>query len=222
MKYCGRGMRYACSALSSGRLTKSGLRAIILNMKTILVTGFMPFGGEEMNPAWEAAVRLPEQIHGVQIHSVQIPVSYRRSWETLEAQLAQIQPSALLLIGQAGGRARITPERYARNEMRAESADSDGVVCRGEAVSEGGEYLLSSALALKLAGEETPLSEDAGRYVCNCLYYQALRHFDGPCVFVHVPYCEQSLGAKDGKPFMQMENIAEGIRRIAEKIAEEI
>ena len=67
-------------------------------MKSIVVTGFMPFGGETMNPAWEAAVRLPKQMGDVGIHTLQIPVSYGRCWETLEAKLAQTKPSALKVI----------------------------------------------------------------------------------------------------------------------------
>ena len=75
----------------------------------ILVTGFDPFGGEKVNPALEAVKSLPSEIHGAEIHWVEIPTVFYRSAEVLEVEIERYQPDAVLCIGQAGGRASLTP-----------------------------------------------------------------------------------------------------------------
>ena len=76
----------------------------------ILVTGFQPFGGEKVNPAYEAVRRLPEQIAGAGIAAVEIPVVYKKGPAAVEAAIDAEKPDMVLCVGQAGGRAQITPE----------------------------------------------------------------------------------------------------------------
>ena len=188
-------------------------------MKTIIVTGFMPFGGEDINPAWEAAAALEDNIAGARIVKLRLPVSYARSWAMLKECIDRETPDAVLMLGQAGGRTKITAERYGRNVKDCAAPDCDGELCRGVPVAEGGEAVLESALALRLS-PPLGLSENAGGYVCNCLCYNALRGFEGPCAFVHVPYCEENKGVKEGKPFMLLEEIARQIREAVRTVAE--
>ena len=81
----------------------------------ILVTGFDPFGGEAINPAWEAVSRLPKEIEGAEIVTVQIPTVFGDSAKRLFEAVEQHQPHAVVCVGQAGGRFGITPERVANN-----------------------------------------------------------------------------------------------------------
>ena len=71
----------------------------------ILVTGFMPFGGETVNPAYEAVRRLPAQIAGADIATVEIPVVYKKGPAAVEAAIDAEKPDMVLCVGQAGGRA---------------------------------------------------------------------------------------------------------------------
>ena len=92
----------------------------------ILVTGFDPFGGERVNPALEAVKLLPKEIHGAEIHWVEIPTVFYRSADVLETAIVRFQPDAVLCIGQAGGRASLTPERVAINQDDARIPDNQG------------------------------------------------------------------------------------------------
>ena len=74
----------------------------------ILVTGFMPFGGETVNPAYEAVRRLPAQIAGADIATVEIPVVYRKGPAAVEAAIDAERPDMVLCVGQAGGQGRGT------------------------------------------------------------------------------------------------------------------
>ena len=92
----------------------------------ILVTGFDPFGGEKVNPALEAVKSLPSIIHGAEIRWVEIPTVFYKSAEVLEAEINRHQPDVVLCIGQAGGRASLTPERVAINQDDARIPDNQG------------------------------------------------------------------------------------------------
>ena len=72
----------------------------------ILFTGFEPFGGEEVNPSWEAVNRLPDNIDGARIHKLRLPVEYHNSIRAAQAKFAEINPDAVIMTGQAGGRTR--------------------------------------------------------------------------------------------------------------------
>lgn len=92
----------------------------------ILVTGFDPFGGETVNPAYEAVKLLPDTIAGAQIIKLQIPTRFALSCTVLEAAVNEHRPDAVICVGQAGGRSAITPERVAINLADASIPDNAG------------------------------------------------------------------------------------------------
>lgn len=69
----------------------------------ILVTGFDPFSGEPVNPAYEAVKLLPDSIAGAQIIKLQVPTRFALSGTVLEAAVNEHQPDAVICVGQAGG-----------------------------------------------------------------------------------------------------------------------
>ena len=81
----------------------------------ILITGFDPFGGESVNPAYEAVKLLPDTIAGAEIIKLQVPTRFTLSGTVLEAAVNEHRPDAVICVGQAGGRSAITPERVAIN-----------------------------------------------------------------------------------------------------------
>lgn len=96
-------------------------------MKTILLTGFEPFGGEDINPAWEVAQLLHQQVIGeYQIVSKQVPTVFQHSLHVLETYIEEVDPEFVICIGQAGGRPDITVERVAINVDDARIADNEG------------------------------------------------------------------------------------------------
>ena len=190
----------------------------------ILVTGFDPFGGEAVNPSWEAVRLLPDRIGGAQIIKRVLPTEFARSAEVLESALDETLPDVAVCIGQAGGRAAVTPERVAINLMDARIPDNAGCRPVDEPVFPGGRSAYFATLPVKdmaramtSAGFPAALSCTAGTYVCNSVMYTLLRLADEkyPSMrggFVHVPYsAEQTAEKPDGTPFMSVSDMARAL-----------
>lgn len=189
----------------------------------ILVTGFDPFGGEKVNPALEAVKSLPSEIHGAEIHWVEIPTVFYRSAEVLEAEIVRFQPDAVLCIGQAGGRASLTPERVAINQDDARIPDNQGNQPIDTPIRLDGEAAYFSTLpikamvqAVKEEGLPATVSNTAGTFVCNHLMYQALYLADKKfphmrAGFMHIPYMTEQVINKPNTASMSLPDIVRGI-----------
>lgn len=189
----------------------------------ILVTGFDPFGGEKINPAIEAVKRLPETIHGATIERVEIPTVFHRSAEVMKAKMEEVHPDVVLNIGQAGGRAGITPERVAINQDDARIPDNDGQQPIDETIQADGETAYFSTLpikamveAIRAQGLPASVSNTAGTFVCNHIMYQALylthTAFKGcKAGFVHIPFLPEQVTDKPGQASMNLDDIVKGL-----------
>lgn len=152
-----------------------------------LVTGFEPFGGLGRNPTGEIALALKGAV---------LPVDYARVGPSLDALLAR-GPRAVLLLGLAVGRSRISLERVAINFRDGRRPDNAGAVPRGSEVVPGGPAAYFSTLpleamhgALEREGLPVEYSLTAGGYLCNAAFYLARHKLGGrpvPCGFVHMP-----------------------------------
>jgi len=184
-----------------------------------LITGFAPFGGQNINPSFEAVRRLPDTLCGEQLIKAELPVAWQDTAEELLRLIGQYDPDGVLLIGQAGGREAVTPERVAINLCEAAAADNNGVVRFGDPVAEDGPAAYFAtvdvhAMVEKMKEEGIPAkcSYTAGAYLCNLSMYTALHHAAKgkgfPAGFVHVPYME----GQDEKAFcMPMDTIARAV-----------
>ena len=189
----------------------------------ILVTGFDPFGGEKVNPALEAVKSLPSVIHGAEIRWVEIPTVFYQSAEVLETEIVRYQPDVVLCIGQAGGRASLTPERVAINQDDARIPDNQGNQPIDTPIRLDGEAAYFSTLpikamvqAIKEDGLPATVSNTAGTFVCNHLMYQALYLADKkfPNVragFMHIPYMTEQVINKPNTASMNLVDIVKGI-----------
>ena len=92
----------------------------------VLVTGFDPFGGEPINPAWEAVKAMKDTIAGAEIVKMQIPTVVGKSIEKIHQKMKELQPDLVISVGQAGGRFGVTPERVAINVTDARIPDNAG------------------------------------------------------------------------------------------------
>ena len=189
----------------------------------ILVTGFDPFGGEKVNPALEAVKSLPSVIHGAEIRWVEIPTVFYKSAEVLEAEIVRYQPDVVLCIGQAGGRASLTPERVAINQDDGRIPDSQGNQPIDTPIRLDGEAAYFSTLpikamvqAIKEEGLSATVSNTAGTFVCNHLMYQALYLADKKfshmrAGFMHIPYMTEQVINKPNTASMNLTDIVRGI-----------
>jgi len=186
-------------------------------MKKLLITGFEPFGGESINPSWEAVSRLPDQINGYTLTKLLIPVEFDTAAKSVLCKAKEIFPDIILCIGQAGGRSAITPELVAINLRYAKIPDNAGFQPMDEPVISGGECAYFSTLpvrqmaeAIKASGIASQVSYSAGAYVCNDLLYSLLDRFQGTQTrvgFIHIPYVKE----QDKEPCMELFEMVRGL-----------
>lgn len=167
-------------------------------MKKLLITGFDPFGGETINPAWEAVKLLPEQIGSYTLCKLEIPTRFEEAANMVEAQARCISPDVILCVGQAGGRSAVTPERVAINLRDARIADNGGRCPEEEPIDPNGPAAYFSTVPVKKmaqaicqAGFPAAVSCSAGTFVCNETLYLLLHRFRNTAVqvgFIHVPW----------------------------------
>lgn len=167
-------------------------------MKKLLITGFDPFGGETVNPAWEAVKLLPDSIGDCVLCKLLVPTVFGLGAAAVLEAACDNLPDVILCIGQAGGRAAVTPERIAVNIRDAKIPDNAGNRPIGAFVDEDGPAAYFSTLpveamaqAIRDVGLPGAVSNSAGAFVCNDTLYTLLHHYNGSPVkvgFIHVPY----------------------------------
>ena len=193
-------------------------------MKKLLITGFEPFDGEEINPSWEAVKRLPSEIGSFTLTKLLLPVAFGRASDTVVKAANELDPDVILCIGQAGGRSNITPELVAINLRNASIPDNDGSQPKDEPISENGPVAYFSTLpvrkmseAIAASGIQSAVSYSAGAYVCNDVLYTLLSRFDGSRTtvgFIHIPYSDEQSKIS----FMNTDDIVRGLTVAIESI----
>lgn len=163
-------------------------------LETILLTGFGPFGGHGRNISEEAIRRLDglRTADGFVLKALGLPVQFERAVAALEEALEAERPVAVLSLGihqEPGFRIELS----ARNERHYALPDIDGNVVQDARVEDGTPAMIFSTLpvaaikqAFDDAGLPAELSEDAGRYLCNAIFYWVSRRVN-PAGFIHVP-----------------------------------
>ncbi|MBK7658605.1 MAG: pyroglutamyl-peptidase I [Betaproteobacteria bacterium] len=188
----------------------------------VLVTGFEPFGGEDINPSWEICRDLPEAIGATRIHVLQVPCEFRAAIEVVAGEIERLEPSVVLSLGQAGGRAAMSVERVAINVDDARIDDNAGNAPVDEPVASGGPAAYFATVPVKamvaaMREAEVPaiVSNTAGTFVCNHLMYGVL-HFlaasgrPARAGFVHVPWLDAQALARPGEPSMALATMVRG------------
>ena len=166
--------------------------------RKLLITGFDPFGGASINPAWEAVKLLPDTIADFEVHKLEIPTVFGLATEKVLEKAAEIRPDVILCIGQAGGRGSVTPERIGVNIRDAKISDNAGNQPVGQFVAEEGPAayfatvpVLAMEAAIRAADLPGQVSNSAGAFVCNDTLYGLLHHYAGTATkvgFIHVPW----------------------------------
>ena len=185
-----------------------------MKYKKLLITGFEPFGGESVNPSWEAVCRLPDQIAQYELTKLQIPTVFGLAAQTVLDAAYSLQPDVILCIGQAGGRDKVTPEVIGINLRECTIADNAGNRPVNVPVVENGPAAYFSTVpvreivsAMEEKGFPSKLSYSAGAFVCNDVLYSLLHHYQGTRTrvgFIHVPFLpQQAKGECFGLPLEQ-------------------
>lgn len=191
---------------------------------TVLLTGFAPFGGETTNPSWEAVVALDgRRIRGHRVIARQLPVTFGESLKALRAALRQTSPSLVICVGQAGGRTQLSLERVAINVDDARIPDNAGYQPIDTPIAENGPAAYFSTLPIKAllaglrdAGYPVEVSQTAGTYVCNHVFYGLMHALRNKRAvrggFIHIPYSPVQAAAHPGAASLSTEVVTEALR----------
>lgn len=193
-------------------------------IKTVLLTGFEPFNGASINPAWEA-VRALEGWAGAafRVEVRQLPCVFIEARRQLGALVDELHPDLVIAVGQAGGRAEISLERVAINIDDASILDNAGLQPVDLPIVEDGPAAYFTTLPIKAMvaamreqGLKAGVSQSAGTFVCNHVFYGLMHHTAGKPVkagFIHVPFLpEQAALREDQPPSMALEDIVAALR----------
>lgn len=198
---------------------------------TVLLTGFEPFNNATVNPAWEAVRALDGWREGdIVAHGRQLPCVFGDAIEVLRAAIDELRPDVVIAVGQAGGRADLSVERVAINVDDAPIMDNSQRQLVDTPVVEGGPVGYFSTLPIKAivramrdAGLPASVSQTAGTFVCNHVFYGLMHYTAGMPLragFIHIPYLPRQAAAFQGAPSMALEDMVEGLR-IAVRVAAE-
>ncbi|MEQ1773775.1 MAG: pyroglutamyl-peptidase I [Burkholderiales bacterium] len=177
-----------------------------------LVTGFDPFGGDAINPSYEAVRRLPARIGTLDVATAELPTSFRAATPKLRALIKRERPDIVLCVGLAADRNVISVERIAVNLAHARVADNDGarpvekpVIVRAPAAYFSTLPVHDIVAALMHKGLNAEMSLSAGTFVCNHVFY-GLMHLIARrqretrvlhAGFVHVPALPSTRAARE-------------------------
>lgn len=196
----------------------------------ILLTGFEPFGNYKENSSWAVAEKVAALgFEGVSV--TRLPVTFAGVAAALRKAVDECRPDAIVMLGQSAGIDYVKLERVAINMMDSASADNDGYLPDEEPIYPGGEAALFTnakikelCRAVEEQGIAAKVSNSAGLYVCNRLYYEALqlckKNRGMKALFVHLPLYDGQPSAPAGKPTMPLDDMVQAVNIIIHKIGQ--
>ncbi|MCT7297856.1 pyroglutamyl-peptidase I [Ralstonia sp. CHL-2022] len=194
-------------------------------MITVLVTGIEPFESDPTNPSWDIAQALDgTQVDGAVIVARQLPCVFGVANERLVEAIEDTSPTLVFALGLATGRTEISVERVAINVIDARIPDNAGnqpvdtpVVTDGPAAYFSTLPIKAIVQTLREAGVPAGVSQSAGTYNCNHLFYGLMHHIAtrAPHVrggFIHVPTTPELAVRHAGRPSLSIDTQIKGIR----------
>ena len=193
-------------------------------MKKVLLTGFDPFGGEPVNPALMAVNALDgREIAGGLVVARSLPVVGSECIDAMVKHIREVDPAVVIAVGQAGGRVDITPERVAINVNDFRIKDNAGQQPVDEPIIPGGPVAYWNGLPIKAIvalmrerGIPASVSNTAGTFVCNTLFYGLMHHLAGEGNirrggFFHIPYMHEQAARIGGQASLSLDTIVRGL-----------
>ena len=192
-------------------------------MKKLLLTGFLPFLGESINPSQQLieSLTLDDQAW---VDTLLLPVSFKAAPETLFQHLSQKNYKSVVMLGQAGGRSCISLEKVALNWVETNHPDENGYTPKMWLIDPTADKAFFSEWPLQeleknLKAKNIPveISFSAGTFVCNYLYFRTaaeLALMKRSCLLIHFPYLPEQTVNKKGTPSMEFSVMQKGLQEI--------
>ncbi|CAL1528455.1 unnamed protein product [Lymnaea stagnalis] len=167
--------------------------------KCVIVTGFGPFKGHQVNSSWMSVKELSKMGLGddqVELFVFEIPVIYEEVKKIIPELWEKYKPVLMVHVGVSGVANELTLEQRAHNDGYNRD-DVEGLVPPSQmCVDNCCENVLISGIDMSLVCQEvneadqkvsSVVSQDPGRYLCDFTYFQSL-HINQNCTaFIHVP-----------------------------------
>ncbi len=185
----------------------------------VLISGFEPFGGRDTNPTAllikaleNSEISFPARMT---VDQILLPVTFENSFHVLNQKIKSYNPDIIISFGQAAKRDSIELEIKALNRIDADISDNAGIKPQDQLINPNGEDFYLSTLpiqgietALKNASVPVKLSNSAGTYVCNYLFYRLMETNQDTsrlCGFIHVPLLPGQ--TKDDEPTLPFHDL---------------
>ena len=195
-------------------------------MSKLLLTAFEPFDGETINPSLETALAIGKmKFPDTQLEILKLPVARFEAVEIALRNLREKKPEFVIMLGEAGGRYRVTPERVAINVDDYRIPDNSGFQPTGEPIVEDGPVGYFSSLPIYAITEQltrmnipSAISNSAGTYLCNRLFYGVMNfiareNLRTKAGFIHLPYLhEQTVNKRADTPSMSRETLVNAVK----------
>ena len=195
-------------------------------MRRLLLTAFEPFGGESINPSLETARKMEKfDFPNAMVQVAELPVDRFRAVEIALELIRACRPDIVIMLGEAGARYRVNPERVAINVDDFRIPDNAGNQPRDEPIIEDGPVGYFSTLPIRAIADRinkadipAAISNSAGAHLCNRLFYSVMHtiSIEGLRIkagFIHVPYLhDQAIHKYPDVPSLSRESIVEAVR----------
>lgn len=190
----------------------------------LLLTGFVPFLDNPINPTEEVVKRLDgANINGYEVVTAVLPVDFNQSAEQLKKNIAKVKPDVVIMLGLAAGRSKITPERIAIN-VKDGAKDNEGYAPVDEPIDVDGLDGLFSTLPIRkmvesLKDNQLPatISNTAGAYLCNNMMYialnEAIKNDENYLAgFIHIPASHELAIQNDRLPSWSLDDLTKSVK----------
>lgn len=195
-------------------------------MKRLLLTAFEPFGGESINPSLDSARQMEKvDFPNAIVRVAEVPVDRFRAVDIALELIRTGGPDIVIMLGEAGGRYRISPERVAINVDAFRIPDNAGNQPMDEPIIEGGPVAYFSTLPIRAIADRineahipAAISNSAGAYLCNRLFYSVMHAISVEGLrtkagFIHLPYLhDQAISKYPDVPSLSRESLVEAVR----------
>ena len=191
--------------------------------KKVLISGFEPFGGSDLNSSQLVVEAISkESFPGVELSSVILPVEFDKAARVLLSKVKEVNPEIIISFGQAEGRKAITPEKIAINLDSARIPDNAGELRVNKVIVEAGADGYFSTLpiekmveAVKECGLDGEISLSAGAFLCNHIFYHLqhqLLEREVKSGFVHLPLVNEQIAQYPNQPSWALKDLVQGVR----------
>ena len=153
----------------------------------VLVTAFKPFGKCTNNYSEEVIKYIDN------VDKIVLDVCYDKCYSDLSKAFDLNEYDLVIAMGEARMRNVLTLETMAKNISSCRLADNSGIVKIDEKIIDNGIEQIITKVDVDKVHDMIQLSSDAGKFVCNNIYFHLLNNYPEKSLFIHIPECQNDV-----------------------------